>query len=200
MLRVSYLAAICAVTLPAWPRPTSIALLKERQIGVARRDMRGMRSTLVKLVATCADPATVALSRRSRRVQSALRDVVMRLCAAGGLLVGLLVGINAEPGTPAHCATENCLSEGLMAGLLPVMLPALGGLIIGAVVGMILAHLIRLEHAPKPRIAKATLDDRRITARYPGVCAGCGGGVEPGDRIVHSRTTKATWCTSCEPA
>jgi hypothetical protein len=159
-----------------------------------------MEATLVKVGAARADPATVAPSRRSRRVQSALRDMVMRLCAAGGLLVGLLVGIDAEPGTPARCATENCVSEGLMAGLLPVMLPALGGLIIGAVVGMILALLIRLDPASKPHIAEAALGGRRITARYPGVCAGCGGGVEPGDRIVHSRATKATWCGNCEPA
>ena len=79
-------------------------------------------------------------------------------------------------------------------------LPALGGLIIGAVVGMTLVHLIRLDRARKPRIARAALDGRRITARYAGVCAGSGGGVERGDRIVHSRATKATWCSSCEPA
>ena len=124
----------------------------------------------------------------------------MRVCAGGGLLVGLLIGFSAEQKTPERCTTETCFSDGLLAGLLPVMVPALVGLLLGALVGMTLALLIRLDRGSEPRVAAAAVDRRRITARYRGVCARCGGAVEPGDRIVHSRATRETWCYSCEPA
>src|SRR5215218_10283955 len=101
----------------------------------------------------------------------------MRVCGAGGLLIGLLIGLNARPGDPERCATEACFSEGLLAGLLPVMLPALVGLLVGALVGMTLALLIRLDRGSEPQVAEAPVDGRRITARYRGICARCGGAV-----------------------
>jgi hypothetical protein len=143
-------------------------------------------------------------SRTRRRWQGALRDLILQVCAAGGLAVGLLMGLAQRPSTvdPAQCTTDTCFSEGLLAGVKPMLLYAGGGLFIGVVLGTLLALLVRLDR----RAAVATdalvinVDRRWISARYAGTCRRCGASVRPGDSVVHSRAAKDVWCETCGPA
>jgi hypothetical protein len=146
----------------------------------------------------------VAVSSRTRtRWQRAIRDLVLQLCAAGGLLVGLLMGIAQRPSTvdPAQCATDTCFSEGLLAGVKPMLLYAGGGLVIGVVLGTLLALLVRFDRRPAVGTHASVIngDGRWISARYAGTCRRCGASIQPGDRAVHSHEVKDVWCQACGP-
>jgi hypothetical protein len=119
----------------------------------------------------------VRLSQRQRRKRGGeLRDAVFRLCSGGGLLLGLLWGVNHYNRKPAHvsaCDTSrlahhhghvagvfgHCISNGLVSGMLPVLIPSGIGLGVGVLADVVLASLIRLGR--KPQRAKGKAGQRR---------------------------------------
>ena len=120
-----------------------------------------------------------------------LRDLVFRLCAAGGATLGLLAGFERPPAKAPDCPrSDPCVAETIGAGMERILVPAGAGLLIGMIVGFFLAQLLR-------RRSSAAERGRLITARFAGSCRECGLGLVPGDRVLHFRQARAIACESC---
>ena len=78
-----------------------------------------------------------------RRIRAEIAAAVFQLCCAGGLVLGLVDGLQAPPAEPPRCSTEPCVADSFVAGLKPVLVPAGVGLAVGAAVGLGLALAIR---------------------------------------------------------
>lgn len=138
--------------------------------------------------------------RRKRALRVAARDLIVRLGALAGGVLGFLWALNRPAeAPPASCAGETeaggigaCANDALLAGLVPY----LGGVVVGLLAGAILAILIAHVLVPEPRVqAAAPSAARWITARYVGRCGDCRGPVLPGDRIRHA--PGRTLCDRC---
>jgi hypothetical protein len=100
-----------------------------------------------------------------------LRDVVFRLCSAGGLVLGVLWGVyrhyvqtarghhrlcGAHPVSRAVAQSlGRCAGTGLSGVLLSWVIPALLGLLVGALLGLLLTSEVRLVGVSAPRSARA---------------------------------------------
>jgi hypothetical protein len=114
----------------------------------------------------------VALNARQKRALGReLRDVVFRLCTAGGLALGVLWGVYRHyvqtsqghhrlcGAHPASRAVSHLLGRCAAAGLSDVMLswliPAGLGLLVGALLGLLLTSEVRLVGDSAPLGARA---------------------------------------------
>lgn len=123
-----------ASTAPPTVAPAPIASPPKRSPAPSRAETRGRRGS----------------ARRRRHAQSAIREFILRLCTAGGLVVGLLMGLaHRAPAVDAsRCQADACLSAGLFAGVTAPLLYMAGGLLVGALIGALLARLVRLDRSP----------------------------------------------------
>jgi hypothetical protein len=156
-------------------------------------------------------------STTKERLLAAGRDLTFRLCTGGGLSLGLLWGLNnwstaPSPPKPRTCTTPTCISDGFSHTLVSSIWSVLGPALIGAGIGMAVAALIiftllqpRTRSTPRrsaparaiAHMAEAPAAAKWMKARYSGRCSGCRGEIQPGDRILHSRSPRATWCAAC---
>ena len=84
------------------------------------------------------------MRRRKGSLRRELADLTFRLFAAGGLVLGLLSGLNSPAPEPAACKPgASCVGPGLWAGMEPILVPALIGLVAGGALGFALARAIR---------------------------------------------------------
>lgn len=152
-----------------------------------------------------ADTWSMALSSRQRRlIGRELRDIVFRLCTAGGGFVGLIWGLHhpSKPQrvNPAQCSAHaahpvaQCMHSIDIAGPIgAVLIPFCIGLLVGALVGLLVVSMIRLGRTPQ--LGGQSSAGRWIRARYAGRCERCGCSVVPGDRIRHR--PGHVFCASC---
>jgi hypothetical protein len=82
-------------------------------------------------------------ARQRRRTRGKIAAAVFQLCCAGGLVLGLLDGLQAPPAEPPQCSTEPCVADSFVAGLKPVLVPVSVGLALGAAVGLAIALAIK---------------------------------------------------------
>lgn len=146
-----------------------------------------------------------ALSPRQRRILgSELRDLVVRLCGAGGGFLGLISGLHhpSKPHQvdPAQCGAHaahpvaQCVHSIDFAGPIgAVLIPTCIGMLVGVLIGLLVASMIRLGRPPQ--LGSRSAAGRWMKARYPGKCEHCGCSVVPGDRIRHR--PGHVLCASC---
>jgi hypothetical protein len=110
-------------------------------------------------------------ARQERALGRELRDVVFRLCSAGGLLLGVLWGVyrhyvqtaqghhrlcGAHPVSRAVSqSVGRCAATGVPEAILSWVLPAVLGLLIGALLGLLLTSEVRLVGISPARSARA---------------------------------------------
>ena len=89
------------------------------------------------------------MSRRKREmVLAELRDLVFKLCVAGGATIGLLAGLDGAPERAPKCKRDDaCVGESLVSVLERILTPVLIGALIGMLVGVLLAQLLRTRRA-----------------------------------------------------
>jgi hypothetical protein len=114
----------------------------------------------------------VALNARQKRALGReLRDVVFRLCCAGGLVLGVLWGVYRHYGQTsqghhrlcgAHAVSRavshslgRCAAAGLSDVMLSWLIPAGLGLLVGALLGLLLTSEVRLVGDSAPLGARA---------------------------------------------
>ena len=139
------------------------------------------------------------------RLRAAGRDLVFRVFTAGGVVVGLLYGLNNPP-TPnpaPKCTTPQCAGDQVSSTLSTTIWAYLGPVLICALIGAALALLLCVT-ALRPRRAdgsaqplSATVNGRWMSARFDGRCAACRREIHRGDAIFHSRSPRQTLCSSC---
>jgi len=140
-----------------------------------------------------------------QRLKAGGRDLTLRLCTGGGVLLGLLWGFNNPPAPkkPPTCTTANCVgdvvSKSLSDGVWSVLGPALIGGAIGLAVALVIVlTLLRPRRGGGPSSGRATnLSGRWIQAKYDGRCAGCRRQIRRGDPIFHSPAPRRTLCGAC---
>ena len=152
----------------------------------------------------------MAVSHAKRRaVHGAIREFLVRVLAAVGLVAGLLWALEQPTPTPsAACkqsqvqSTGGCFNDTLLSTLIPYI-TAMG---IGVAVGALIGFLISVLMTGPPRSGRAALPARRATAssmstgrwiiaRYDGRCASCGSQITAGDRVHHR--PRRTVCGRC---
>src|SRR4051794_23631111 len=130
-------------------------------------------------------------------VRRELAGAVFQLCVVGGLILGLVRGLDHPPRQASPCAGGGKgVTDGVMAGMTPILAPCIAGVLLGTVVGYFFAKLIKSGSAT----ARHTSDrsgGRWITARYDGRCERCGNRVLPGDRVFHSPHRRKVTCPAC---
>jgi hypothetical protein len=153
---------------------------------------------------------TMAVSHAKRReVHGAIREFLVRVLAAVGLVAGLLWALEQPTPTPSAACKQpqaqsigGCFNDTLLSTLIPY-LTAMGiGIAAGAVVGFLISALMtgiprRGRERPPARRAPASSVSRGrwIIARYDGRCASCGSQITVGDRVHHR--PRRTVCAGC---
>ncbi len=110
-------------------------------------------------------------ARQERALGRELRDVVFRLCSAGGLVLGVLWGAYGHYVQNAHghqrlCGAHQatrafsqslgrCAATGLADVILSWLIPAGLGLLVGALLGLLLTSEVRLVGVSAPWAARA---------------------------------------------
>jgi len=140
------------------------------------------------------------------RALRAVSDLLLRSCAAGGLIIGLLWALQRPtPATSAACEQASaerigeCMGQTLAATMLPFIIAMGVGMIVGALIGVLVSRLLlgrtrqrggasvargRSAASRSPTPARPG-NGRWITARYDGHCRGCGSEICAGDNILH---------------
>jgi hypothetical protein len=77
-------------------------------------------------------------ARRREKMKAEVRDVVFRLCAAGGLFLALPWALSYEATPPKCPADDPCVGEAFSSTVIPMLTRCGIGLAIGVAVGMIL--------------------------------------------------------------
>ena len=153
---------------------------------------------------------TMAVSHGKRRVvHGAIREFLVRVLAAVGLVAGLLWAFEQPTAAPSAACKEpevqsigGCFNDTLLSTLIPY-LTAMGiGVAVGALIGFLISAL--MTGLPRPgqdalyaRLAPASSmsSGRWIIARYDGRCASCGSQITVGDRVHHR--PRRTVCARC---
>ncbi|MEY2513006.1 MAG: hypothetical protein QOJ89_364 [bacterium] len=110
------------------------------------------------------------LSDSQRRALKAdARELLMRVCAAAGLLAGMWLALqNPAPHAPVSCETAGtarigaCFNDVLFSTALPYVLSMSAGLVIGGFAGWLVGTLLTqpdagaMRRAPRPGAPRAT--------------------------------------------
>lgn len=130
------------------------------------------------------------MSRHRSSFADGFRELLLRGGAGGGMIPGLLWGMEQPPPAPKPCATEAgvCFGDLLTATFMPYLMGGGVGFGLGAAIAFALVVLLRPARpcAGAPVGAHPQAGAREKIARYSGSCGRCGGSVAPGDRIVHA--------------
>jgi hypothetical protein len=152
----------------------------------------------------------MAVANAKRRVvHGAIREFLVRVLAAVGLVAGLLWALEQPAPTPSAACKQpqarsigGCFNDTLLATLIPY-LTAMGiGIAAGALIGFLISALMTgLPRAGRDALsacrapASSTSSGRWIIARYDGRCASCGSQITAGDRVHHR--PRRTVCARC---
>ena len=134
-------------------------------------------------------------------VRRELQDMIFRLCAGGGVVIGLLYALDVRTTAPA-CdpdAIGRCMRDVLSATLIPMVACIGVGALAGAALGAFLARQLRAGPARPSGLAHParsakvpTPTGRWVIAR----CAARSGPVAPGDPLLHLAARHSV-CAGC---
>jgi hypothetical protein len=137
---------------------------------------------------------------RHNRVISALAELVVRVGAGGGFMLGLFAALQGHPRAASCPKDELCVGEQINAAVWGIFGPAFAGAFAGLAISLVLVLLLRqLRSRPDapPVSSAAHVPGRWIRARFSGRCRVCSAPVAPGDRAWHDPVARAVTCADC---